>query len=563
MPQLPHPRTVILPVLALFTAAALAYRPPSTTIPLQHPDQRCARCHQAIYDSYQQTAKAHASGLALPALIPGTFTHAPSGITYQVFAKTDEAVMSYNRLADSPKGELHGQRQLELFVGSGHRGRTYLYRQDTRWYELPINFYTRRNTWAMAPAYDNAQTMPAPLPVDPNCLHCHATDIQPSLPNAKNRFATTPFLQGGIGCNACHGDPAQHLAQQGHGAILNPARMPVAQRDSACIQCHLEGDAVVYRPGKSLAKFEPGQDLADTAVYFVKASSPGTGARATSQYEALLRSACKRVAGDKLTCTTCHDPHFTPAAADRVQYYRAKCLTCHTAPAIAQTHHPEQPDCAKCHMLAQSTTDISHEQVTDHDIEAHPSLALRPIAGNRDPIRLVPVGNAHVTDRETGLAYAQFVERGDPNAARTALALLSNLSPADRTDPDVALELGYLQQLAGTPEKAREAYRTALLANPWQPAALANLAVIDAGTNRIPEAIRLLERLIAADPTQTAAGLNLAILDCATGHQNELPQLLARLEDANPDAPQLRRFKATGEYANQHCSVAPTPTITP
>ena len=85
-----------------------------------------------------------------------------------------------------------------------------------------------------------------------------------------------------------------HLAQHGHGPILNPDKLSAVRRDSACIQCHLEGDAVVYRPGRSLAQFRPGDDLADTAIYFVRASQQSGGARATSQYEALLRSACKR-----------------------------------------------------------------------------------------------------------------------------------------------------------------------------------------------------------------------------------------------------------------------------
>ena len=76
-------------------------------------------------------------------------------------------------------------------------------------------------------------------------------------------FPERPFDQGGVGCSACHGDPSAHLAAHGHGAILNPAKMSVVARDSACVQCHLEGDAVVYRPGRSLAQFKPGDALSD------------------------------------------------------------------------------------------------------------------------------------------------------------------------------------------------------------------------------------------------------------------------------------------------------------
>jgi hypothetical protein len=408
----------------------------------------------------------------------------------------------------------------------------------------------------MAPAFDNASIMPAPLPTDPNCLHCHATSVQSSLDDVRNHFAGVPFRQGGIGCSACHGDPAKHLADHGHGPILNPGKLPAVQRDSACIQCHLEGDAVVYRPGRSLAQFVPGDNLADIAVYFVRASAQTGGARATSQYEALLRSACKRASGDKLTCTNCHDPHFDPPPAERPAYFRERCLTCHTPPAMA-AHHPEQPDCAKCHMPSRSTVDISHEQVTDHDIEARPASQsgprLQSIGG--DEIQLVPVGGFAAGDREFGLAYAQLAQRGNASAARTALRLLSKLPPSSTPDPEVSVRVGYLQQIAGDRESARNSYAAALKVNPREPTALANLAVIDAGSGHVPEAIHLLQRLVDADPSQTAAGLNLAFIQCNLNQSQEARSLLGRLQQSNPDDPQLRQFMKSGNYGGRHCSL--------
>ena len=113
---------------------------------------------------------------------------------------------------------------------------------------------------------------------------------------------------------------------------MNPAKLSPARRDSTCLQCHLEGDVAIYRAGRSLAEFRAGDDLADYAVYFVKTSAESGGGRASSQYEALLHSACKVASGDKMTCTTCHDPHGSPSAEERVNYYRSKCLACHSGP---------------------------------------------------------------------------------------------------------------------------------------------------------------------------------------------------------------------------------------
>ena len=556
---------IAIPLLAISLPQLLQQRSvqasesPATPA-LTNPDQPCRQCHQQIYDRYQRTSMARGSGLATQALIPGTYHQAAANVDFRVFLRDASAWMSYTRPATDPRGPLSGERRLDYYIGSGHRGRTYLFNDSGLWYELPINFYTRRNSWGMAPAFDDAAAMPAPLPVDPNCLHCHTSAVQPSLEDARNHFAAAPFHQGGIGCSACHGDPAAHLAGKGRGPILNPGKLNPARRDSACIQCHLEGDAVAYRPGRSLAQFTPGDDLSDIAVYFVRASEsspqPGNGARATSQYEALLRSACKRAAGDRLTCTTCHDPHFDPPSAERVQYFRQRCLSCHTNPAMA-SHHPDQPDCAHCHMPTRNTIDISHEQVTDHDIEAYPPA---PVAHNASTnVELAPVGNFPASERDTGLAYAQFAQRGDPKTARAAaeraLSLLSKLPPTTPVDVEVAVRLGYLEQISGDPASARAAYTAALTANPWEPTALANLAVLDAGSNRVPEAIHLLERLVNADPAQTAAGLNLAFIQCSLNKPAQARVLLDRLRKSNPDDPQLRQFLASGQYAGQRCSL--------
>ena len=90
--------------------------------------------------------------------------------------------MSYNRDARPETSNehvaLHEEKQLSYFIGSGHRGRTYLYQENGQWFESPINYYSKRHLWDMAPNYGTSRTMPAALPVDSNCLHCHATAVQ-------------------------------------------------------------------------------------------------------------------------------------------------------------------------------------------------------------------------------------------------------------------------------------------------------------------------------------------------------------------------------------------------
>jgi predicted CXXCH cytochrome family protein len=558
-----------LAIVGAIVLVAFALRPVSASEavtaspPLNNPDAVCASCHRAIYERYEQTPMARGSGVATDALQAGAMHHGPSGVDYRVFLRDGSAWMSFARSAPS----LEGERQLEYFIGSGRRGRTYLYAEDGQWFELPINFYTRRGAWGMAPAFDEAKTMPAALPVDPNCLHCHATEVGASLPTARNRFVGQPFRQGGIGCNACHGDPAEHLAKHGHGGILNPDRLDAARRDSVCTQCHLEGETVVYRAGRSLAQFRPGDDLSNTAVYFVRAGRGVGEERATSQYEALLRSACKRGSGDRLTCTSCHDPHASPGAGERVQYFRARCLACHTGVRMATEHHPEQPDCAACHMPTRDTSDISHEQVTDHDIEAIGTIEARPERAGSAQARpsrggaaeeLVAVGGVRASEAEYGMAYAQLATRGGAFYRQEALQRLIHAAEVGTLEPAIEAQLGYLLQVRGQAEAARTAYAAALRQDPYQPTALGNLGVLEAASGQVAEAVRLLGRLVEADPSQTPAGLNLAWIECQLGERAEARQVLERLRRINPDDPQLRMFEGSGDYLGRHCELTDT-----
>lgn len=534
--------------------AAQAPEPPAQ---LENPDLVCASCHRRIYDLYRTSAMARGSGEALPFLLPGSFHHEPSNISYRVYQQDGAAWMSYSRPATDPRGALDGRQQLRFYIGSGHRGRTYLYQSGNQWFELPINYYTRRDGWDMAPAFGAVARLPAPLPVDPNCLHCHATEVQPSLATVRNGFATIPFLQGGIGCRSCHGDPAAHLASNGNAPIANPATMSPEARDSVCLQCHLEGDAVVYRPGKSLNQFAVGDDLANTAVYFVRRSGKSGGGRATSQYEALLESACKRASGDSLTCISCHDPHNSPAPDQRVSFYRSRCLQCHTSPAMA-SHHPEQPDCTHCHMPRLDTADISHEQLTDHDIQTRPRDSRDRASSAEENETLLPVGNVAFTDRELGLAYAQLAEHGFPGMDTRALQLLATAAAAHASDPEMNSRLGYLYQLASNAALAREYYRRTLEDDPYQPTALANLAVLDASSGHLSESVHLLDRLVTVDPSRTPAGLNLAFIDCSLGRNTESKAIIDKLTQFNPDDPQLRTFVEKGTYAGRRCPASMT-----
>lgn len=541
-----------------------ATQPPLT---LADPDRACANCHAAIYKSYEETNMARGSGLATEALKPGSFTSQGSGVTYRVQVRNGTATLTSRR--EDERAPLDDTETLAYFIGSGLHARTYLFARnapgssDLLWYEAPINWYTRRAGYAMTPAFEKAQTAPLALPTDPNCLHCHTTGVADAVDNTTNRFHGAPLRQGGVGCSACHGDMSAHVTSGGKAPVLKLATLTPKKQDSVCLQCHLEGDALVQRPGRSLARFQPGEDLNETAIYFVNASSPKTQARASSQYEALLRSACRRGAGERLTCVTCHDPHAEPAPEQRVAFYRGKCLQCHTDSASfhAATHHPEQPDCAQCHMPSRATSDIAHEQNVDHNIQARPATATSPKLALSDAfhfasaVDLVPVGDAKPTDRDNGLAYAQFAVKGDRESHSRALALLSKVEANGQADAIVHQQLGYLLQLAGQSEAARKQYAAALIAHPHDATSESNLAVLEAQAGNVAEATRLLSDVADIAPDRTAALLNLAMLQCRTNDPAAAKKTLQRALFFQPDSFEARLFLQSGDYGGMHCKV--------
>jgi predicted CXXCH cytochrome family protein len=532
----------------------------------EDPDAKCAACHRAIYDRYKKTPMANASGRAIDGVIPADFRHSTSGVHYRVYEENGKVWMSYEReepakLATAdlvPLNPLRGHQELLYFIGSGKRGRTYLFEQEGYWFESPINWYAKKRLWDMTPNHLADREMPLTLPVDPGCLHCHATGAASSLPDARNHYADVPFASGGITCEACHGDGSAHVASQGKVAVLRLEALEPVRRDSVCLNCHLEGQTAVDRQGRRPEDFKPGDNLFDFSEFFVYRGIRGSGGRATSQWEALLASECKKKSGDRMTCTTCHDPHGGPSEEDRAAFYRQRCLSCHsrTAPdgtSFAATHHPENLDCTACHMARAATSDIAHEQVTDHLIRKHitPRPGMSPATGELEAVGPAP------RDREVGLAYAQMAERGDQEAGRRAIQLLirdEEEAKGAAKDPEVHSQLGFLEQVSGQTDKAAAEYEQALQANPFDSLALGDLALIKAKQHQYVEAERLWKTAFDHDPVQTGAGLNLAIVACETGNRAEAIRTLERLLVFAPDNGQAGNLAAEIRSGKVACS---------
>jgi predicted CXXCH cytochrome family protein len=510
----------------------------------------CAGCHREIYERYRQTPMANASGPARDGLIPADIVDRASGVHYEVGERDGQVWLSYER--DGAARALKGSQRLEYFLGSGKRGRTYLFEQEGYWFEAPINWYAKKQVWEMTPNHEADREMPLTLPVDSGCLHCHASRVAQALPDARNHFAGAPFKAGGITCESCHGDGGAHVASGGKTHMMDIDRLAAARRDSVCLSCHLEGQAAVIREGRRIEAFRPGDDLAEYALFFVYRSETGSGGRATSQWEALLKSECKRQSGDRLTCTTCHDPHGSPSAAERVEFYRQKCLQCHGGAGFEKTHHGEERDCTACHMARPPANDIAHEQVTDHWIKKQVSAVRQPLVTTG---ALETVGGGTASDRDLGLAYAQMAARGDRTAGERAMELLRKAEKEGGGDHEVHAQLGFLEQVSGDKDGAAAEYRLALRGDEFDALAGGNLALIEAQEHHYAAAVALWKTVFAHHPTELGAGMNLAVVECGLGDGRSALETLDRLLKFAPDHTGARGMEAAIRTGARKCEV--------
>lgn len=501
-------------------------------------DAECRKCHKDIYDRYLSTPMARASGAAEENFVPGSFLHDHSNTEYTVSNKTGKPELTFLSEKDP---RISGQYPLIYFLGSGHLGTTYLYRIDEYLFESPVAWYAASHGYDMKPGLEEMNQMPPPLSIQSSCLRCHMSGVQPSDPGTINRYSRVPFLHGGITCESCHGDARKHVTSGGKVPLVNPAQLTPERRDSVCISCHLEGDVSVERSGHSALSYRPGDPISDYLAYYVYSRHNLTD-RGVSEIEQLAQSTCKRASGDKMSCTSCHDPHSTPTPEQRVAFYRSKCLACHSEPQFAASHHPENPDCTSCHMHHTGAQNIPHVAWTDHRILRLPSSSPIPI-GHQSDSELVPIFSPSATQRDLAMAYYQALLKGDRSAEPKAWRLLQLQRTAITNDKEALDAFGNLSAERGDTEAARQAFDQVLKLDPHDLTALSNLGVLEAKQGRFNSSIALLRSAFAANKDVGGLAMNLVRVQCSAG---DAAGARATIDEAlvySPGSQDLRRMR--------------------
>jgi len=331
-------------------------------------DAACAECHRKQAEVYAATPHAKDSAVADDHNILGSFkdehnvfrTANPNYIV----AMTQEPNGFFESGIDisdphNPKGEAE---RIDIVVGSGRHGQTYMYWDGDQLYELPVSYSTWSHEWAMSPGYP-ADQVHFEKPILPRCLECHGSYFKWLNPPV-NRYAKDSLVPG-IGCERCHGPGALHVRRERsavpppHGsdqeAIVNPAALSHDRQMDLCSLCH----AGAVNPIGDPLRFVVGDNIRD----YLKILPPDPNVPADvhgNQVGALEQSKC--YGSGKLTCSTCHDVHRVQENADS---FSSHCLTCHkmqTCGTYKKLGAYIQTRCVECHMPVQDSAKITFSE---------------------------------------------------------------------------------------------------------------------------------------------------------------------------------------------------------
>ena len=351
----------------------------------------CQSCHKQIVESFVQTAHFKTSAEASDHSVKGHFDDGRNVLRTHLsavyFTMTRRPDGFYQEGVDSTRRTVNVAR-IDIAIGSGRRGQSFLYWQDHLLYQLPVSYLSAADAWINSPGYPDGQVDFARI-ITPRCLECHSTSF--TVVRTANGPVYSAAYSLGVTCAKCHGDGTQHAQNAAKDPIIaattirNPARFDRERRMDNCALCHsgnrpLRAAPFSYQPGDYLSRFlEP--DLNAAAVV------PDVHG---NQVGLLRLSKCFRSSPD-MSCSTCHNVHETQRD---VRSLAQNCLKCHqvaTHPKAAQIGDRMMSRCIDCHMPVSrsaalqinTATETGGFSIRSHRIAIYPDVAARELASHR------------------------------------------------------------------------------------------------------------------------------------------------------------------------------------
>jgi tetratricopeptide (TPR) repeat protein len=594
---IPHPSSLIPVSVDPRRAYAGPFQNVSPDVPYVA-DSRCADCHLDKARSFAE----HPMGRSL---LPVSQAAAPpedarhnnpfQALGSQFLVKREGSKVLHRRTQPGPHGRPAADLEWEVqyALGSGTHGYAYLSNRGGFLFETPISWYSQKKIWDLSPGF--RQPRLTGRTIIPECLFCHANRAK-HIEGSKNHYAEPIFEGFAIGCQRCHGPGELHVASRKRAepvsekvdyTIVNPRHLEPSLREAVCEQCHLQGQELVLRRGRGLYDFRPGLPPQLFWSIFVDSLDVKESQKAVGHVEQMYQSSCFRGGPDgpeRLGCISCHDPHQHVAPAQRVAYYRGRCLQCHerkgcSVPPANRLRQAPGDSCIDCHMPHYASSDIPHAASTDHRIprsakSASPSAALPARADGIPLVSFYDMGkwvDESEAERDRAVALIKQARLGNPSPPGVMRNVLGTLENALRRDPadllvgeargyalalqnrwseallafqtvlDIAPEqelvlvgaAGAAEELKDT-ETAAKHWRRVVAANPWEPGYRRHLAMILVKKEAWAEAEPHCQAWVRLDPMSSEAGT--AHLSCllAIGKKDEARKEFARIKALAP-----------------------------
>ena len=555
----------------------------------------CKACHSAIAASYAELGMGRSfyrpsAGTAVEDYsTKNEIFHAPSRRHYRMTSRDGKFVQRRYQTDERGREVNVFEREVSYIIGSGNHARSYLHLSPSgELTQLPVTWYTVEKRWGMSPGYDKQRHFDFTRGIDHGCFFCH--NAYPELPAGGDRYGANPIfparLPEGIDCQRCHGPGGRHveLASSGkavvdavRAAIVNPARLPADLRLDVCLQCHLETTSsklphALRRFGRSAYSFLPGERLSDFLVQFDHPQGAGYDDKfeINSSGYRLRQSRCFEESAGKLQCTTCHNPHSKPPAAEASAYFRSRCVSCH-----ADAHQQPSGDCISCHMPRRRTDDAIHVIMTDHRIakpqsgrnllamreetekQYHGDLVLYEHAKLAESERALYLGVAFLADgadRKRGVSMLEEAREGGTPLPIEALVELANAylgepalskaiplyEQALQRQPDMPkVRYNYARalQMQGLNDRAMAELEQVINVEPHFAEALNTLGLLHMQRGELPRAQYLFESAAAAAPQSAEARNNLGLAQMATGELRAAREQFELAIVADPSSP--------------------------
>ncbi len=353
---------------------------------------RCATCHADESEAWSQSHHALAMQVPTPDTVLGRFVDAGSeagaaqapddtrfsdGTTTAHFVRTGH---DYAVVIEGPDGEAAPQRvawllgvdplQQVLLEAPGGRLQALEIAWDTRPESLGGQRWFASGLEAPAPPGDAMHWSGLAWNANHMCIDCHTTGFEKGYDDDEARFESR-FAESRVGCEACHGQGARHVAWAEAGAGEGGPALAVRFPEAA---------AFAFPPGEAIARSErsggPGVEVETCAPCHARRlrieEAPARARPLADDHQlALLREGLyhangavrdevyvygsflqSRMARAGVQCSDCHDPHRATLRAEG----NAVCAPCHQPTAFdTPTHHLHEKEspagqCVTCHM---------------------------------------------------------------------------------------------------------------------------------------------------------------------------------------------------------------------